>query len=356
MPVFTKKNGLVYCVYYDAGKKVWEPFGRGVDAKRAAEARDLEIRLKKKRGQWNAHGISSSLSFDGLAQIYIDHRKIDLCPKTIEEVLRTLVNYIFPVIGYKPIHIINIQDWNKIQEKMVDAGLSQDSINKYFRYTSKIFTWAVENDYLDDHPWRKRKPLRILKKFKINLFTLKEFTSILEAAPDHLKWCLELAYNSGVRPGPTELFDMKWSDVEWKMKRIQIYSSKTDTWRWQYFTDAFMTKLKAKDNESDGCPYIVSYQGKQIKSVSKAWQTAKKKAGITRRIRLYDIRHFYITYALANGADIMDLAERVGHVNGEMIFKVYAHIAKDLQKKEAFKLPELQTANILTQRRKGANF
>ena len=47
MPIFTKKNGLIYCVYYDKGKKIWESFGRGVDAKRAAEARDLEIRLKK---------------------------------------------------------------------------------------------------------------------------------------------------------------------------------------------------------------------------------------------------------------------------------------------------------------------
>ena len=75
-----------------------------------------------------------------------------------------------------------------------------------------------------------------------------------------------------------------------------------------------------------------------------AYAKKLKAAGITRRIRLYDIRHFYITYALANGADIMDLAERVGHVNGEMIMRVYAHMAKDLQKKEAFDLPQLQNS------------
>ena len=121
--------------------------------------------------------------------------------------------------------------------------------------------------------------------------------------------------------------------IDWKMKRIQVYASKTDIYRWRYFTDAFMIKLKTKEKESNGCLYIVSYKGKQIKSISKAQRTAKKNAGITRRIRLYDIRHFYIIYALANGADIMDLAERVGHVNGEMIIRVYAHLAKDLQKK-----------------------
>jgi integrase len=341
MPVFTKKNGLIYCVYFDAGKKIWEPFGRGHGAKQAAEARDLDIRLKKKRGQWDAVGSSYALSFSELVHIYIEHRKIDLSPKTIKEILRTLANHILPFISNKLLPMINIQDWNKIQGHMVNAGVGARSINKYFQYASGIFSWAEENLYISDHPWRKRKPLRTLKKFKIDLFTIEEFAKIMAASPDHLQWCLEVAYNSGVRPGPTELFNIKWADIQWDMNRIRIYASKTDTWRWQYFTPKFMGKLKAKNKESNGCQYIVSYQGKRVNSVSRAWQTAKKKAGITRRIRLYDIRHFYITYALANGADIRDLAERVGHVNGEMIMRVYAHLAKDLQKKTAFNVPNL---------------
>jgi hypothetical protein len=51
MPVYTK-NGNHYCVYYDGPKRIWEAFGRGDDAKKAAEARALEIKLIKKRGNW----------------------------------------------------------------------------------------------------------------------------------------------------------------------------------------------------------------------------------------------------------------------------------------------------------------
>jgi integrase len=72
----------------------------------------------------------------------------------------------------------------------------------------------------------------------------------------------------------------------------------------------------------------------------RVWQ-GQKKAGITRRIRLYDIRHLHISYALGTGADIMDLAERVGHVNAAMIINVYAHLAKDLQKNKPHALPSL---------------
>jgi integrase len=65
-----------------------------------------------------------------------------------------------------------------------------------------------------------------------------------------------------------------------------------------------------------------------------------------RRIRLYDIRHYYITYALAGGMDIMQLAEIAGHVNPDMIVTVYAHLAKDLRTSAATKLPQLYTKKI----------
>lgn len=43
-------------------------------------------------------------------------------------------------------------------------------------------------------------------------------------------------------------------------------------------------------------PYVISYQGRRVASqVTKSWDAAEKKAGITPRIRLYDLRHYYIT-------------------------------------------------------------
>jgi hypothetical protein len=42
-----------------------------------------------------------------------------------------------------------------------------------------------------------------------------------------------------------------------------------------------------------------------------------------------------------NGANIMELAKRVGHIGPEMINRVYAHLVDDLKKKEAFPIPRL---------------
>ena len=345
MPVHTKNNGLVYCVYYDGSKRIWEPFGRGPDAKKAAEARDLEIQLKKKRGQWQTTGQMHSISFNDLAQAYMDHRKIDLSPKTREGILYALAKYVLPIIGNKPIHSINLQDWNRIQEAITDNGAGSKTINTYFKYMNKLFKWSVTSGYLQEHPWKSRESLR-QKKYHIDLFTIEEFQKILNEAPGHLAWAMEVAYFTGMRTGLSELLVLTWDSVDFENNRIRIYATKTDSHRWQYVDPDFMLRMKKRYTESrqrgETSPYVCTYQDQPIKSLKNAWNNTKKKAGITKKIRLYDIRHFYITYALANGANITELAERVGHVDATMIVKIYSHLVEELKTKRAFQVPELQ--------------
>jgi len=346
MPVY-QKRGRFYCVYYDGPKRVWEPFGEGPAAKAQAEARDLEIKLKKRRGQWREQAVHSSLVFRDLAQMYLEARATEIAANTRDCILRTVSKFALPYIGAKPITSINLEDWQRIQTKMIEDGLKNRTINTYFTYLSRIFTWAVdENDgLLTDHPWRKRKPLKIREKFRPDLLTVEEFNLIRAHAEPHLSWAMEVAFHTGVWTGPSELFSLKWSDVDWDNSRIQVYSPKTDTVHWQFLSQSFMDRLSQQNKlarkNQPACPFVVSYQGQQVKSLKTTWKAAKAKAGIDRRIRMSDIRHLHITYALAGGAPIAELAERVGHVNTRMIVNVYAHLAKDLQTNKAFNLPDI---------------
>jgi len=88
-------------------------------------------------------------------------------------------------------------------------------------------------------------------------------------------------------------------------------------------------------------PAHLPLPGQPVRSIKTAWRRAKTEAGITERIRLYDIRHYHITYALAAGADIKELADRVGHTTPKMIVDVYAHLAKDILKNQPHTLPNL---------------
>ena len=71
-----------------------------------------------------------------------------------------------------------------------------------------------------------------------------------------------------------------------------------------------------------------------------AWKGALKRAGITRRIRLYDLRHAFATEAIAGGADIGTVANLMGHSSATMILKHYQYVT-DKQKLTAIEaLPE----------------
>lgn len=356
MAIITKKDGRIYCVWRgDDGKQTWESFGRGSEAKNKANIRDLEVKLHKaERPKLPPPGNPNDLTFQALSQAYTNARKTELATKTFNEIFRAIKDHALPVIGNIFCSKITMTDLSNIEQRLLldkdESGeskepLSATTVNRYTHYIAKVFSWGVEKELIRVHPWPNRKNLRTVQKFKIDLFSLEEFQSILAVAPDHLRWALELEYHTGARPGPTELLNLKWTDINWKTGGIRIYSSKTDSTHMQYvskeFRDRMSTRMKIEKIGYPDCPYICHYEGAKIRSLKRSWDTAKKNAGIDKRIRLYDIRHFYVTHALAAGANILDLAQRVGHVNADMIVRVYGHLAKEVQKKEALKIPEL---------------
>jgi len=146
MSIQTKKDGRVFCVYYDNGKQIWQPFGRGNVAKKAAEIRDLEIKMKKKQGTWYKKSRGRPLTFHDLAQQYLGIRSNELSTRTMDEIIRVLTNYALPVIGNKYLSRITMDDWWQIQEKMTGRRIKNQTLNNYFVYISCIFTWAIDQN------------------------------------------------------------------------------------------------------------------------------------------------------------------------------------------------------------------
>ncbi|WP_257155749.1 tyrosine-type recombinase/integrase [Streptomyces sp. Ru87] len=56
------------------------------------------------------------------------------------------------------------------------------------------------------------------------------------------------------------------------------------------------------------------------------WWLALKKAGITRKLNPYSLRHFFASNCLSKGVPITDVAEWMGHSNINMTFKIYRHL------------------------------
>lgn len=74
-------------------------------------------------------------------------------------------------------------------------------------------------------------------------------------------------------------------------------------------------------------PYLFSDTSEPAKPdrIGLWWSRARERAGIDRRWRLHDLRHWTATMAITSGHDVRTVAGRLGHANPAMTLRVYAH-------------------------------
>ena len=87
--------------------------------------------------------------------------------------------------------------------------------------------------------------------------------------------------------------------------------------------------------------YNIAYKGKPISSIKKTWHNSLRRAGITRRIRPYDLRHAFATYALDNDADLKSVADIMGHSNPNMILTHYQHTSESSRRAAIESFPDI---------------
>ncbi|MDL1970681.1 MAG: site-specific integrase [Candidatus Desulfofervidaceae bacterium] len=342
MAVVKKKDGRWFCVFYDDnGKQVWKSFGRGVEAKKAAQAFDYEIKAKKKKNI----AITSTPKIDitHLAQEYLDTKRKSLHPHTTNKIIFLINEIVAPIISGKNITSLTKRDLLQIIKKLEERNLSQATINRYIAYLQAILNWGVKHDFIPHNPFAGyKKPKE--EPYKTPIITPQEFQKLLTVAPEHLSWALFVEFYTGCRPGTTELFALKWEDINWEQQTLTIYGHKTKKIRTVFLNDAFFEMLKEKYQNRDS-EYIISYKGKPVKSLKRSWATAKKKAGITKRLRLYDLRHAFATYMIAHGADVKAVSDMLGHSNTEITVNRYYQLVEDLKKKAVQLLPVFNLSN-----------
>ncbi len=172
--------------------------------------------------------------------------------------------------------------------------------------------------------------------------TQEETGAILKAASPHLVRAIMLSYYLGLRPGSVELLTLTWDNVNWETETITVASAHKGgpSRRSVPIHGDFLDQLEQWYNEDKKKGHIVHYNGKQIKKIQTSLEGAIKRAGITRRIRPYDIRHNFITQALADGADLKALSEIVGS-RPETLMRHYQHVTRELHRQTVAKIPAL---------------
>ncbi|WP_319584745.1 tyrosine-type recombinase/integrase [uncultured Pseudodesulfovibrio sp.] len=340
MSVHKRLNGTYFVSFRDSGgRQRTKNTGSGEEGKRAAEALDHEIKAKKLRGEEVEQQSRRGMYFDELCQLCIDTKKSEGKGGNgwLKDWANNLNNHILPGLPMVPVNELTMQDILSFMMRKY-AGHAPSTRNRYLSYLKVILNFGVEHGLIDHNPlkrWKKAK-----EKPRQSTLTVEQLKAIIEHAAPHLRWALEVAFYLGVRTGESELLSLRWDQVNWENKEIEVYATKTNTFRKIPLSPAFFEKLKARFPEAN-TEFLVEYQGRQIKSIKGAFRTARKKAGVGKSVITYDIRHLFATTLLNKGGDLASVSNLMGHASTKMTADQYYHVLKEEKVRTVNLLPEL---------------
>lgn len=174
----------------------------------------------------------------------------------------------------------------------------------------------------------------------------EELEAMMQHAAPHIVRAIILGAQCGVRVGASEMFVLQWEDVDLQRAVLRVHGAKKNVnapWRDVPIRKSLMPVFAQwkKEDEEKGIPYLIHFKGHPVQKIGKAWHETLRRAGITRRIRPYDLRHAFATELIAFGTDIGTVAKLMGHSGPEMLLKHYQYVM-DTQKRAAIEaLPEL---------------
>lgn len=167
----------------------------------------------------------------------------------------------------------------------------------------------------------------------------------MAAAPPHIQRVIIIGAQTGARVGGSELFRLKWQDVDLVQGIIRIHGAKKNlkaSWREVPIRESLIPVMArwAIEDKTANMDYLIHFGAKPITSIETSWRATLRRAGITRRIRPYDLRHAFATELIAAGTDIGTVAKLMGHTSPTMVLAHYQYVM-DKQKRAAVEtLPE----------------
>jgi integrase len=329
--------------------------GRGPEGEAKARHRDKEANHRPGRPARRHYGPT----FEDLAATYYNKRGFDRKPR--ETLSYRLDGAILPAIGHHAAMSLTESHLDDYVAARRRDGVKDNSIRRELTDIKAILSWAA----------RRRPaliPVNPVRDYKgppdHNAIILPpepaELDAIYNNACAHLQRFIALAIYLGCRPGAVELLSLTWSSVSWKSRSIRIISAqkggpqsrqvpvhanlyqKLEKW-YQQDLNRYESE-DAKQKKRVAAMSIVHYWGSRVTTIKRAWRSALDGAGITRRIRPYDLRHRFVTTALEHGADIGVLADVVGS-RPETLRKYYQHVTTAMHRNLVESLPDIFPKN-----------
>ncbi|MCU7372796.1 site-specific integrase [Paucibacter sp. O1-1] len=245
---------------------------------------------------------------------------------------------------------------SKLREWIGGMGITAKTARNVLIPLRSVFEDALNDDLIESNPFDKIALKKLLKQttkssdYEVDPLDLAERTQLLNSCRADERPMMQFWLNTGLRPG--ELMALRWDRIDWVHKRARIdlnRVAKTDK------DPKTLAGVRDVDLNDEAIAALIAQKpitflaGKQIwqnPRTGEPWDTDAQvrktlwtplctRAGVRYR-NPYQCRHTYASSMLTAGANPWYVAQQLGHVDVQMVFKVYGKfISADYQPPKA---------------------
>lgn len=290
--------------------------------------------------------------------------------RTYEDYIEYMKRYIRPTIGKKQLSKIKPLDIQAVYSGMLEKGLSPRTVRYAHAILSSALKQAVKWQILAinlasmaDLPQNHRKEMKALSP--------EEAQRFLSAAKDD-RWYVifSLAITTGMRP--EEYLGLQWKDIDFSkatatVQRALVWNRNGGGWSLQEpktsksrrtipLPTSVLNELKIhrKGQLEERLSLGQAYQNNDFVFATEIgtpiltsnltrrhYKPILKKAELSEKIRLYDLRHSCATLLLSAGISPKVIAERLGHSTIVLTLDTYSHVLPSMQEDATNELEQL---------------
>ena len=255
-------------------------------------------------------------------------------------------------LGQMPVAEIERGHIQSIMDAMGKMPVKSATVRDRLSVFRTVLRWAAEQGLRGPVDFPKLPPAHYQKFMPP---TSDELAAMLQVAPDHIQRVIIIGAYCGVRVGPSELFRLTWGDVDLTRRVLRVHGSRKNEaapWREVPIRESLLSlfeQWQAADL-TIGAQHLIHWKGKPVLKIKTSWKDTLNAAGITRRIRPYDLRHAFATEAIAAGADVGTVASIMGHSSPQMILTHYQYVLTAQKRAAVNALPDIPYVPACAQR------
>jgi integrase len=352
------------------GRSRTSTFDRKIDASQFLDRQSADVQ----RGEW-IDPKRAARSFDELADAWWK-TTAKLAPLTRRGYHRLLEGHVRPHFGGKAQGAVEWLDVEEFIGEKLAKGYSPKMVRDMVSIVSLVMKLAIRGGVRKDNPAAGHSiPLRRQKVGHGDVLSMADAHRLVAATRDPYKPAVWLLLLAGLRPA--ELCGLRVRHVDLVRREMHVAETLNVVHGFDdqpYTVHRGPTKTAAGDRflpipqsicddlaamlaaraERRGRPVDLdeplfeSIKGGKPMTVPalrlRVIRPALEQAGLSAQVRTYDLRHAHASLLIAEGANILDVAHRMGHTDPAVTLRVYGHLMPGAQGALTDRLEELRQA------------